>query len=309
MTTRRKAYLALTATSIVWGTTWVASKIAVQKTPALEVASIRQFIGGSLYVVFFLFVKKLPLPTPRQFAWLAMMGVLMFVSANGFATMALKYISSGLGALIAALYPLFVVVIEKLFFKNKSIGIVTITGILLGIGGIALVFYDDAFHNYNDGYVWGLILSFVAMITWAIATMIISRQQQSINPYYALGWEMLLSSLMLFVMVMVSGNHIPLTEIPSQTWGALAYLVMAGSIFTFIAFVYSMKHLPASIAALYAYINPIVAILVGSLLVKNETLTFNILLGSVVTLAGVYIVNRSLKRKEEVLPISDADAV
>lgn len=110
-------------------------------------------------------------------------------------------------------------------------------------------------------------------------------------------------------MVMVSGNHIPLTEIPSQTWGALAYLVMAGSIFTFIAFVYSMKHLPASIAALYAYINPIVAILVGALLVKNETLTFNILLGSVVTLAGVYIVNRSLKRKEEVLPISDADAV
>lgn len=309
MTTRQKAYLALTATSIVWGTTWVASKIGVQKTPALEVASIRQFTGGSLYVLFFLLVKKLPLPTPKQFAWLAMMGVLMFVSANGFATMALKYISSGLGALIAALYPLFVVIIEKLFFKNKSISIVTISGILLGIGGIALVFYDDAFHNYNDGYVWGLILSFVAMITWAIATMIISRKKQSLNPYYALGWEMLLSSLMLFIMVIISGDYIPVAEIPAQTWGALAYLIIAGSIFTFIAFVYTMKHLPASIAALYAYINPIVAILAGSLVVLNEKLTLNILLGSLITLAGVYIVNRSLKRKEEPVSISDADAI
>jgi len=308
LTTKQKAYIALTATSIIWGTTWVASKIGVQKTPALEVASIRQFIAGSLYVLFFLFVKKLPLPTLKQLGWLAFMGILMFVSANGIATLALKYISSGLAALIAALYPLFVVMVEMLIYKNNKINQLTFIGIVLGIGGIGIVFYDNAFHSHTEGYLLGVILSLIAMVTWGIATIFISRKKAIINPYYATGWQMLISSFILFGMVIVSGDHIPLTMIPAQTWGALAYLILAGSILTFVAFIYSMKHLEASIAALYAYINPIVAILVGSLVV-NEKLTFNILIGSVITLIGVYLVNKSLKQKKETIPCSDADAM
>lgn len=308
MTTKQKAYIALAATSIIWGTTWVASKIGVQKTPALEVASIRQFIAGSLYVLFFLFVKKLPLPTLKQLGWLAFMGILMFVSANGLATLALKYISSGLAALIAALYPLFVVLIEMLIYKNNKINQLTFIGIVLGIGGIGIVFYDNAFHSHTEGYLLGITLSLIAMVTWGIATIFIARKKAIINPYYATGWQMLISSVILFGMVIISGDHIPLTMIPAQTWGALAYLILAGSILTFVAFIYSMKHLEASIAALYAYINPIVAILVGSLVV-NEKLTFNILIGSVVTLIGVYLVNKSLKQKKEIIPCSDADAM
>ena len=307
MTTKQKAYIALSATSIIWGTTWVASKIGVQKTPALEVASIRQFIAGSLYVLFFFFIKKLPLPTRKQLGWLTFMGILMFVSANGIATMALKYISSGLGALIAALYPLCVVLIETIFFKNKNITPLTFIGIILGIGGIAVVFYDNSFHNHTGGYLLGVILSLIAMITWSVATIFIARKKADINPYYATGWQMLISSVILFCMVIISGDHIPLATIPAQTWGALAYLILAGSIFTFVAFIYSMKHLEPAIASLYAYINPIVAILVGSLVV-NEKLTFNILIGSVITLTGVYLVNRSMKQKQATTS-SDADAM
>jgi drug/metabolite transporter (DMT)-like permease len=308
VTTKQKAYIALSATSIIWGTTWVASKIGVQKAPALEVASIRQFIGGALYVVFFLVIKKLPLPTLKQLGWLTFMGILMFVSSNGIATMALKYVSSGLGALIAALYPLFVVLIEMIFYKNKKITALTFTGIILGIGGIGVVFYDDAFHNRTEGYVLGVILSLIAMITWSVATIFIARKKADINPYYATGWQMLISSVILFGMVLISGDHIPLSAIPAQTWGALAYLILAGSIFTFVAFIYSMKHLEPAIASLYAYINPIVAILVGSL-VANEKLTITILVGSLITLSGVYLVNRSMKQKKGSLAASDADAM
>jgi len=93
---------------------------------------------------------------------------------------------------------------------------------------------------------------------------------------------------------LVTGNSIPITSIPVQTWAALAYLVSAGSIFAFIAFIYSMKNLEPGIAALYAYVNPIVAILVGSV-IMNEKLTLNIIIGSAITLGGVYLVNRSLK--------------
>jgi len=106
-------------TSLVWGTTWVVSKIGVQKTPAFEVASIRQFSGGIIYVCFFLF-KGLPLPTAKQFGWLSFMSVLMFVSSNGLATLGLRYIPSGLAALIAALYPLSVVLIEMIFLRTTE---------------------------------------------------------------------------------------------------------------------------------------------------------------------------------------------
>jgi drug/metabolite transporter (DMT)-like permease len=98
-----------------------------------------------------------------------------------------------------------------------------------------------------------------------------------------------------------SGNYIPLTRIPHIAWGAIIYMVIGGSIFAFISFIYSMKHLHPGIASLYAYINPIVAIWVGSLLLGEE-ITWN--------LVGVYLVNRSLKsQKDPVKAVSDADGM
>jgi drug/metabolite transporter (DMT)-like permease len=164
---KQKAYIALAITSIVWGTTWVGSKICVRYTPAFEVAAIRQFSGGIIYVLFFL-IKGEKLPTLKQLGWLTIMAILMFVSSNGLATVGLKYIPSGLGALIAALYPLFVVLIEMIFFKNKQIKASTFLGLFLGIAGIAVVFYDNAFHNHKEGFWIGVAVSMVAMITWAM---------------------------------------------------------------------------------------------------------------------------------------------
>ncbi len=290
---KNKAYIALLITSLVWGTTWVVSKIGVQKTPAFEVASIRQFSGGIIYVCFFL-IKGLSFPTWKQFGWLSIMAVLMFVSSNGLATLALRYIPSGLAALIAALYPLSVVLIEMIFYKNNKINWGTFIGLFLGIAGIALVFYDSAFHNHAEGYWFGVMVSIIAMITWAVATIFIARKKTDMNPYYATGWQMLISSFIMFLIVLISGDSIPISSIPFQTWAALVYLVSAGSIFAFIAFIYSMKNLEPGIASLYAYINPIVAILVGSV-IMNEKVTLNIIIGSAITLGGVFLVNKSLK--------------
>lgn len=308
MTTKQKAYIALTLTSIVWGTSWVASKIGVQKVPGLEVASIRQFIAGVVMVSFFL-VKGEKLPSGKEFAWLAMMAVLLFVSANGIATLALKTIPSGMGALISALYPLSVVIIERVFFRNTRITTITFIGLLLGIGGIAVVFYDNAFHNHTEGYYGGVILSAIAMLSWSIGTIVLSRTKLKMNAYNATGWEMLLSSFILMIMLAISGNSIPISAVPLQAWGAIIYLVIASNLITFAAFIYTMKHLQPAVAALYAYINPIVAIFVGSF-VMSEKITANIIIGSLITLFGVYLVNQSLRKQREVLTqVSDADAM
>lgn len=308
MTTKQKAYIALTLTSIIWGTSWIASKIGVQKVPGLEVAAIRQLIAGVVLVAFFL-IKGEKIPSWKELRWLTLMAVLLFISANGIATVALKYVPSGMGALISALYPLCVVIIERIFYKNTKITPGTFIGLFLGIGGIAIVFYDNAFHNHTEGYAWGIILSILAMLSWSVGTIVLSRTRIKMNAYNATGWQMLISAGILFIMLLVSGDHIPLSKIPSQTWGAIAYLVIASNLITFAAFIYTMKHLEPAIASLYAYINPIVAIFVGSLVV-NEKITLSIIIGSLITLVGVYLVNQSLrKQKESLTQTTDADAM
>lgn len=296
MTTKQKAYFALSVTSIVWGTSWVASRYAVQFAPALQVSATRQLIAGSLFAGFFL-LKGEKLPSFKQMLWLAGMSILLFVFANGLATVGVKYISSGLAALIAALYPLSVVIIEKIFFKNRKIGWVTFLGIVLGITGITIVFYDNAFHHQGPNYWIGILVSVIAMLSWSVGTIIISRKQINLNPYHAIGWEMIFASLFLFAGAAVTGNLVPFKTFPAQTWYAIGYLVMMGSLIAVVAFLYTMKHLEASVAALYAYVNPIVAIIIGSFLIK-EPLTKEIITGSCITLIGVYLVNQSLRKQK-----------
>lgn len=302
LTTKQKAYIALAATSFIWGTTWVASKVAVINAPPLQVSAMRQFIAGLIYIVFFK-LKGEPWPTPKQLKPLLIMSFFLLIIANGFATWSIKYISSGLAALIAALYPLFVVIIEMIFYKTKNT-IATFIGLLLGLAGICVVFYDNAFHHNSSDYLFGVILALIAMLSWAIGTIFVARKKLNINPYYGMGWQMMLAAPFIFIMSLGTGTNISLTQIPAQTWMALAYLVIMGSCIAFVCFIYTMKHLPAAIASLYAYINPIVAMLIGYLLL-SEKLTINILIGTLITIFGVYLVNHSLKEVPTTEPIEN----
>ena len=299
-------YIALAITSIGWGTTWVASKIGVGQMPAFQLATIRHFLGGICLLSFFLLYKKLPLPTLKQFFWLVIMGILMFVFANGLSTWSLKYIPTGLSALIGALYPLSVVLIEFVFFNNKNINTLTILGLLLGIGGVGIVFYENAFHQQPPGFLLGIGLSVIAMLSWSIGTIVIARNKININPYYATGWQMIISAAILFPVAYFAQPMLPLSAIPAKAWMAIAYLVIIGSIISFGSFVFSMKRLPVAIFSLYAYFNPLVAMLVAGLLL-DEPLTINILWGAIVTLIGVYLVNYSIKRKTETALADELD--
>lgn len=308
MSNQKKAYLALTVTSIVWGTTWVASKMGVKHMPAFELASIRQFLGGSIYVLFFL-IKGEKLPTAKQFLWLIPMAFLMFVSANGIATYGLQFITSGLAALIAALYPLSVVLIERFYFKAIKITPPTLLGLLLGLIGIGFIFYKDSLQAHGSNYMLGVGLSLFAMFCWSVGSILIARNKIDINAYNSIGWQMLISSACMALFTLYTGNYIPLQQIPAISWGVIIYMVIGGSIFAFVSFIYSMKHLHPAIASLYAYINPIVAIWVGSLLL-GEAMTWNSIIGTICTLAGVYLVNRSLKKqKDPVVALADADGM
>jgi drug/metabolite transporter (DMT)-like permease len=308
MSNNKKAYFAVAVTSIVWGTTWVASKMGISKVPAFQFASMRQFLGGMIYVSYF-FIKGERMPTMKQFLWLVPMSFLMFVSSNGIATYGLQFITSGLAALIAALYPLSVVLIERFYFKAIKITPTTFIGLLLGLLGIVFIFYKDSLQMHGTNYPLGVALSLFAMLTWSIGSVIISRNKININAYYSIGWQMLISAAVMSLVAMYTHNYIPIQDIPGRTWGVLVYMVLGGSIFAFISFIYSMKHLQPAIASLYAYINPIVAIWVGAWLL-DEKMSATSIIGTVCTLIGVYVVNNSLKKqKDPVTAITDADGM
>lgn len=296
---KANGYFSLFVTSTVWGTTWVASKFALQqKIPAIQLAYIRQFLAGFCFVAFFLFFKKLPLPTKKQWRWIVVMALLMFVCANWLSTWGIKYISTGLASLIGALYPLSVVLMERFFFKGSKISSLTLLGLFLGITGVGFLFYENISISGDFKLLIGLGLSLFAMLSWSLGTIFIARNKTSINPYFGIGWQMLISSFLLFCISSVSGQNIPIADINIETWLTILYLVVFGSIVSFVAFIHSMKVLPPAISSLYAYANPIVAMLLAAL-VLNDQLTVSMFWATLVTLAGVYLVNYSVKKNRK----------
>lgn len=284
--------LALCCVSFFWGTTWLASKEGVKHMPALQLATIRQFLGGIIYVAYFL-IKKEPWPKGKQWRMIFVLAILNFALSNGLSTWGVKYISSGLGAIIAAIFPIWIVII--CFFQGERVAKLAIIGLLVSFGGICIIFMDYLADFLRPEFQFGILLSVIATVTWAFGILQTTKQAASFNPYFSLGLQMLLSSSILFVITEACEVNIPLSEIPAASWWSIGYLVIVGSVFTFIAFIYTLQHLPKEISSIYVYINPIVAIVLG-FFIFGETLTQAIAVGSLVTLMGLYLVNKSIRK-------------
>jgi len=284
--------LALCWVSFFWGTTWLASKEGVKHMPALQMAAIRQLLGGMCLVVFYI-IKKESWPKGKQWRTILILGILNFALSNGLSTWGLKYITTGLGAIISALFPIWIIIIN--FFNGKRIARMSLIGILISFAGICIVFIDYLSDFFKPDFQFGIILTVASTISWAFGILKTKKKAASFNPYFSLGLQMLISSIFLFGITEASGTNIPYSEIPLSSWYSIAYLVIIGSVLTFIAFIYSLQHLPTEISSIYVYINPIVAMVLGAL-IFGETLTQAIAIGAAVTLAGLYLVNKSIRK-------------
>lgn len=292
-TTHQKAILALAWVCFFWGTTWLASKIAVLGgVPGLQVAGIRQFLAGTLYIIFFL-VKKQPWPKGEQWITIFILSILNFILSNGISYWGLQYISSGLGAIIGAIFPLWIVIIS--LFKGERLPRKALVGLLLGFGGVCIIFYDHLKDFLKADFILGILLSVTATISWAFGTLYTKKHAANFNPYFSLGLQMFISSIVLLCITQATGKAMPLHAIVANTWWAILYLLIIGSILTFIAYIYSLQHLPTSLASLYAYINPVIAVLLGAVIFK-ERLTIFVGVGGIVTIAGVYLVNDAFRK-------------
>ena len=295
--TRSKAFFALALVCFFWGTTWIASKEGVRYMPALQMAGIRQVLAGLLYVGFFV-IKGLKLPRGKEWVPILVLSFLNFIMSNGLSTWGVQYISAGLGSIMGAIFPLWLVIIG-LFVSREGIPRKAIIGLLLGFGGVCIIFYEHLRDFAIADFRFGILLSLIATWTWAFATLYTKKQAARFNPYFSLGLQMLISGFTLLIATKAIdsptiNSYVPFTEVPWQSWAAIGYLVVFGSLIAFIAYLYALQHLPTEQASIYAYINPVVAVLMGAL-IFGEKLTIFISVGGTVTLLGVYLVNKAFK--------------
>jgi drug/metabolite transporter (DMT)-like permease len=294
ITEKNKALLAVGLVSILWGTTWLASKVGVSHVPPFQLSGLRHLLGGSLYVLYFALIKKM-LPKRNQLWRITWMAFILFVLNNGLSVLSIVYIPSGLGAVIGAIAPIWVVILSFVVFKHIQYKWQTLVGVALGFVGVVLAFIDYAEQILYTNFSWGILAGLVGSMTWALGTLLTVKQAKDMDPYFAVGWQMFFSGIMLSTYSYASGNYVAWDAIPFPAWSAILYLVIIGSVVAFAAYIYALKRLPTTLVSIHAYINPIIAILLGDLLM-NEKLTLFVTGGTLVTLLGVYLVNRSFRR-------------
>lgn len=290
--TRAKAIFALALVCFLWGTTWIASKEGVKNMPPFQMAGMRQFFGGTCYVLFFL-IKGARWPNKKEWQSILVLSFLNFLVANGLSTWGVKYISAGLGAIIGAIFPLWIVIIGFFSAKTKMPN-KAIVGLMLGFSGVCIIFYEHLQDFFNPDFRLGILLSLCATWGWAFGTIYTKKHAANFNPYFSIGLQMMISGITMTFIAHTTGDTIPISSIPWQSWVSICYLFIFGSVISFIAYLYALQNLSTEQASLYAYINPIVAVLLGWLLF-SESLTVFIAVGGLVTLLGVYMVNKAYK--------------
>lgn len=291
-----KAVFALALVCFFWGTTWIASKEGVRHMPALQLVAIRQLVGGLCYVLFFLY-RGAAWPRGKEWGPVLVLSFLNFGMSNGLSTWGVKFISAGLGSIIGAIFPLWLVLIGFIGGREKS-NPKRVAGLLFGFAGICVIFYEYLHDFFQADFRFGIMLSVIATWTWAFGMVYTKKHAVNFNPYFSLGLQMVISGISLYSISHLTGMAIPLSMIPVQSWMAIGYLVLFGSIIAFIAYLYALQRLPTQQVSLYAYINPIVAITLGWLLFE-EKLTVFLFAGVLITLYGVWLVNRSVMKVAE----------
>jgi drug/metabolite transporter (DMT)-like permease len=293
----RKAYIALALVSFFWGTTYVATRIGVQEVPGLFVAGIRQLLSGLILVSFFL-ARGYKLPEWKEIKRISVQGIFLLCIANGLLTWAMEYISGGLAAIIVALVPIFIALFTIMLSRCAKITRWMIVGLVIGFAGVLIIFSDYLGQLQNKSFIIGVVLSIISVLSWSFGTVYTSKQKSSVGILFNVGLQMLIAGVIMLLVCGITGKYVNLAEAGQSSWLALVYLIVFGSLVAYSAYVFAISKLPPTLVSIYAYINPVVAVLFGWLLL-SEKMNGIMIVGMLITLAGVYLVNREFKKVKQ----------
>ena len=229
------AYLAWIAVCVVWGTTYLAIRIALDSFPVALLAGFRWLAAGLLLAAVLPVVGQ-RLPALRMWRSIAIIGFLMAVIGNGGVVWAQQYVPSGLAAVVVAMVPFWSVIVEALLPRGERVTRQTLAGLVVGFLGIIVLLWPQLTLGHGEGgsFVYGVVALQIACAGWALGTSYLKRNPTNGSPLGSLALQMLLSGVMLIAIGTAIGEW-PRLSVTPQTLGAMIYLVLAGSLLGYTA--------------------------------------------------------------------------
>jgi len=264
---------------LVWGSTYLAMKVAVTTLPPFIAASLRFAFSGLLLLVMGRLLDKTPL-TRRHVLGSAAQGLLLLVFGNAAVMFAMRTVPSGTGALVVATTPLFI----ALFGGDRRRA--TWTGIALGLLGVFVLV--DPFASERAVPVAGVLLLVAASASWGLGAIVLKVLPVHPSNALAVGLQMVVGALVQTALAVLDGEHLDVAAVTSSSWAALVYLAVFGSLLGFSCYGWLLKVEPASRVATYAYVNPVVAVLLGAWL-GHEPLTVRVVVAAAIIVLAVVI--------------------
>jgi drug/metabolite transporter (DMT)-like permease len=275
-----------------WGSTYLAIEIAVRHFPAALVGALRFLIAGTLMLAWCAVTGKKLAISRKDALRLLLVGVLLLTGGNVILIWTEQYINSGLAAMIVAVVPIWIALIEAIIGGDR-LNRLGWTGLLLGIGGLLVLLWPDLASGSAIGR-RDLIVALVLMLgslSWAVGSVLSHRFQLGVGPFAATGWEMTLAGIVNAVIALSLGD-VHHADWSRSGWLAIGYLIIFGSLVGFTAYIWLLEHVPTPKVATYAYVNPVVAVFLGWLFL-GERLDRYMIIGMVVIIAAVILVTSS----------------
>lgn len=281
---------------IVWGSTYLAIRIAVRPgsgIPPFTLGMVRILIAGILMLLISVLRRSSMRPTRKELVVMACSGVLLWTGGNGMLNWAEQRIDSSLAALLIATVPLWMVLMESILDRKKpSSGLVL--SLIVGFVGIALLSVTTL-QTGDMGNILSLLALVLASISWTLGSLLQSRIPVSLSIEVSAGYQQIFGGLGFVVLVLLTGEPRPTPT--TDAWLAWGYLIFVGSLIGFTAYVRILQLLPMSVAMTYAYVNPVVALFLGAVIL-SEPLHITTLAGAALVLLGVAGVFRERKRSK-----------
>ncbi len=304
-----RAYLALAAICVIWGTTYTAIKFAIRDFPPYLLVGIRQTAAGLLLLAWALAAGRVRMAAvppgmlesgeqqggsalSRRYVGLQVLtGLCTITGGNGFITWGMQHVSSGLAAVIGSLTPVVVVLINLGWKGAERINALTIGGVLLGFGGLGLIFHHGWADFLQPDFRMGILACFGSCLTWSLGTVMAKRwNDRRVSPILNAGLQITAGGLGGFVLSLLFDRSHTIVHTP-EGWAAVVYLALIGSALAFSLYMFALQHLSATVSSMYTYINPMVAILLGWMFLGEQLSVYEIA-GMCITLGGVWLVNR-----------------
>lgn len=288
--TRTALILAFGAIYIIWGSTYLGIRVAVETIPPFLMASTRFLVAGAVLFAWLRF-RGVPMPTRRQWAINAVIGVFLLLGGNGLVAWAEQYVPSGVTALIIGIQPLFFVLTEWAWPGGTRPTAMTSFALLVGFAGVAWLAAPWETPSQGGLHVLGVCTILAACIFWAFGSIYSRRSKHGADALLAAALQMVSGGVALLI-VSLARNEFSVVDpaaISASSWWALAYLIAVGSLIGFPVFVWLMKNSTPARVATYAYVNPIVAVFLGWLIL-HEPITPRTIVASVVIIAAVVII-------------------